>query len=909
MPDMWNVQPRTTQADARRIRIIIAHGARVGLTFTIAKLTHRKIMTALQKPSHLANCHECPLQKAPLVPTRHPLPSTTPNGIAFLGESPGTHEKRKGEPFVGPSGRLLNEVLKIHDISRDATLLTNAALCNYRDDQKDVLPKAIECCRPRLLHELKEANIHTAITLGNAAKNSLLDTKDGITKARGGPARPSDFAPDIKVIPTFHPAFALRDQGRFPLLLADVAKVKPTPSTWVEPTITVIEETNRALRFLRETRTKDPIVLDVETGKEKEEQYSRTTNLLCVGLGSTSNNHGNNVVVIGRPAIYDKRVQRALISLVSRTGVICQNGKFDVYQLHLINHDNLPIYLTYDTMLASYSLNEVPGTHGLKYMGVEYLGAPHWEEEIQKYLKAPKDPPSVRQPALSFVSQALADGESVFRTDMLRESPVDEAATKRAAIELGVIEHKGEPGEKYASRLRWRLPDVLPDIAPEDADGSYASIPAPILHKYNAFDVQVTRQLYFMFKEKQETAGLTELNSHLMRMSNALMRVERNGLKVDLDFNQILYDQFTEHINSLLPSFEGINPGSTQQVKALIDDRFGRALDSTAEDILTDELNKTNNEEYKTFLHELLGYRRWTKLRSTYVTSIRNQSNENNGFVLPTFKIDQATTGRLASKNPNVQNMPRQFDIKRQFIPSSPDRVFVHADYSQLELRVITWLAQDESMRDLFNDPYRDVFDELATGVYGITSQEFQDLKLNQPKRAKEMRVIVKSFAYGTLYGRTAYGIAQDPDVNLTLGEAERVRLNFVRQVPKIMAFQENVKTQIKQGRDLVNVFGRHRRFHLITSQNVHDLEKQAMAYLPQSTASDICVTALSRLPEHFDPRNIIHDAILLEAPREEAQQHAETLVQLMKSTAEEITGGYIDFEVEADIGINWAAV
>lgn len=864
-------------------------------------------MTALQKPSHLANCHECPLQAAKMVPTR--FPTQPSNGLAFIGESPGTHEKRKGQPFVGPSGQLLNKVLELQDISREASVLTNAALCNYRDDQKDVLPEAIRCCRPRLIHELKEAGVHTAITLGNAAKNSLLDTKEGITKARGGSARSSDFASDIKVIPTFHPAFCLRDQGKFPLLLQDIAKVKPTEGTWIEPHITVIEDTPRALKLLSETKANDPIVLDVETGKEKEAQYSRTTNLLCVGLGSTSATHGNRVVVIGRPAIHNRRVQRALISLVSRTGVICQNGKFDCYILSLINHDNLPIYLTFDTMLASYSLNENPGTHGLKYMGVEYLGTPHWEEEIQKYLKAPKDPPEVRQPALSFITQALSDGDSVFRTDMLRESPVSEAATSRAAIELGVIEHKGNPGEKYATRIRWRLPEVLPDLAPSDADGSYASIPAPILHKYNAFDVQVTRQLYFMFRDRQHDKGLTGLNEHLMRMSNALMRVERNGLKVDREENTRLYQEFTEHIDSLLPSFDGINPNSVPQVKEHIKITFNRELESTAKDILVDESAKTSNEEYKTFIHELLGYKQWTKLRSTYVTSIEKQAIENNGFVLPTFKIDQATTGRLASKNPNVQNMPRQFDIKRQFITSSPDRVFVHADYSQLELRVITWLAQDDAMRDLFNDPDRDVFDELATGVYNLTPAQFQDLKTNEPKRAKEMRVIVKSFAYGTLYGRTAYGIAQDPDVNLTLGEAERVRLNFVRQVPKIMAFQENVKTQIKQGRDLVNVFGRHRRFHLITNQNVHDLEKQAMAYLPQSTASDICVTALSRLPQHFDPRNIIHDAILLEAPREEAQQHAETLVSIMKSTAEEITGGYIDFEVDATIGTNWSEV
>lgn len=860
----------------------------------------------------MANCQECPLYKGTMVPTKFPTQKS--NGIAFLGESPGAQEKRKNEPFVGPSGQLLNKCLEIHDISREQTLLTNAALCNYRDEEKELLPEAIKACRPRLIHELTETGIHTTVTLGNAAKTALLDTKDGITKARGGPPRVSDYKDELLVIPTFHPAFCLRDQGKFPLMLQDIAKVYPTKTSWIEPIITVIEDTDRALRFLTTAKTKDPIVLDVETGKEKEEQYSRTTNLLCVGLGSTSPNHGNNVVVIGRPAIHDKRVQLALLSLVSRTGVICQNGKFDTYILHTINHNKLPVYLVADTMLMSYSLNEVPGTHGLKYMGVEYLGCPHWEEEIKKFLVAPKDPPEIRGPALSFLRTALEDGEQYFRTDILRESPVGQMETTRAAHELGVIEEKGKPGEKYASRIRWRLdPSLDINLAPADADGSYASIPPPILHKYNAFDVQVTRQLHEYFTRELTEQQLLQFNEHLMVMANALMRVERNGLYVDKAFNETLYNQFTEYIDLLTGMFEGINPNSTQQLKQFIAEKFNHYLDSTAEETIRGEINKYENTDsikaknYCEFLEKLLEYRRWTKLRSTYVTSIAKQAAENNGFVLPTFKIDQATTGRLASKNPNVQNMPRKFDIKRQFIPSSPNNVFVHADYAQLELRVITWLAQDHRIRDVFNDPNRDLFDELSEGIYGITSEQLKWMKQSNYEKYKEMRVVVKSFAYGVLYGRTAYGIAQDPDLDISIKEAERVSQLFQAQVPTIMAFQKDVIRKIHKGQDLVNVFGRHRRFHLITNQNKHDLEKQAMAYLPQSTASDICVTALSRLPKEFDPRNIIHDDILLECPRDEAHEQGKILSRIMKETAEEITGGYISFEADYEIGENWA--
>jgi DNA polymerase I-like protein with 3'-5' exonuclease and polymerase domains len=772
------------------------------------------------------------------------------------------------------------------------------------------LPGAIAACRPRLLSELADCGVETAVTLGNSAVSALLNTKVGITKLRGGSAKESDYG-SFAVVPTFHPAACLRNQAQFPLMLSDLAKVNPRDATWIEPDIHVITDADRAVRVLHGANRNWPYVMDVETGKEKEQQYSRTTNLLCVGFGSTRPNHGERVVVIGRPAIYDPRVQDGFINLFADTGVICQNGKFDTYILHGINNLDRDIQLVADTMLQSYSLNENPGTHSLDYMGREYLGCPDWKEVIRPYLKAPKDPPEIRQPSLEYVEEILREGPDL-RTEILKWRPEDlpEAAIKRAAAELHVREFKDPNASYKPHQIRWSLdPSASNQVATPEADGSYASIPPDILHKYNAYDVQVTRMLYEYFVARQAQEGLTEFNEHLMVMSNALMRVERNGLQVDYQFNEELFKQFSDHIDSLRAIFpDELNPASVPQLKKFIWQEYGQIMQSTGEDAVVALIDDPKTDEtFRQFCKDLLEYRKWTKLRSTYVNSIRKQAIENGGRVLPTFKIDQATTGRLASKNPNVQNMPRQFDIKRQFIPSTRDRVFVHADYSQLELRVITWLAKDETMRALFNDPERDVFDEMTLYVYDMTREAFNDLKLNEPHLAKEMRVVVKSFAYGIAYGRTPHGIAADPDLHLTVDEAVKRHAIFEKQIPAILDFQQDVIRRIHRGEDLVNVFGRHRRFHLITNQNKHDLEKQAMAYLPQSTASDICVTALSRLPKHFDPRNIIHDDILLECHRSEAHEVGQQLKQIMIDTAEEFTDHYVKFDCDYEIGENWS--
>lgn len=868
----------------------------------------------------LAECEKCPLYaKGKFVPSAKPLGKS--NGLAFIGESPGKQEKQKGKPFVGPSGQLLDVALKEHGIKREESLLTNGALCNYQDEDKHHLPEAISACRPRLLEELREANVTTAVTLGNSAVSSLIDTKVGITKLRGGAAKESTYVPDLKVVPTLHPAACLRRQEQTPLFLRDIAKVKEDTPQWIEPKIRVITSIPEALRLLRSTKTKYPLVLDTESAWEKDTSFTRNTNILCVGLGSTAPGHGERVIVIGNPAITNKAVQRALIELVSRVGMVAQNAKYDWHVLNAINSKGLDFKTVYDTMLASYSLHESPGTHGLKYMSNEYLGTPHYEEEIQGYLKKPKDPPEIRQAALEYVRNSLEQGQQ-FKADVLNEIPEEcypdlnddmpapskqtlQGPVTRAAKELQVQEFKGTKGEKYATRIRWQLPDEEALIAPPEADGTFASIPPELLHTYNAYDVQATRMLYQYFKGEQEKQDLVAFNEHLVKMSNTLARVESSGLTVDLKFNAKLGEHFQHDIDGLANKFT-INPGSPLQLKTHLKEVHGVEVEKTDKETLKELTEHPKAKpETKELAKNILEFRLAKKYKSTYVDALRVKAEANEGRIFPSFVINQATTGRLASKNPNVQNMPRKYDIKRQFIPSNSGNVFVHADYSQLELRVITWLSQDEGMRTLFNDPERDVFDELTMAVHSLSREEFEAI---DKKTAKEMRVAIKSFAYGILFSRTAEGIAADPDMNISIKDARSQMSAFMKQIPGIMKYQDEIKKKINRGEDLVNPFGRRRRFHLITYQNKNELERQAVSFMPQGTASDICVTAAGKMVDKgFKVCNIIHDDILLEVPRERAHEAAQFLCKTMIDTAEEVCQNYVKFDVDAEWGYTWA--
>jgi DNA polymerase I-like protein with 3'-5' exonuclease and polymerase domains len=122
------------------------------------------------------------------------------------------------------------------------------------------------------------------------------------------------------------------------------------------------------------------------------------------------------------------------------------------------------------------------------------------------------------------------------------------------------------------------------------------------------------------------------------------------------------------------------------------------------------------------------------------------------------------------------------------------------------------------------------------------------------------------------------------------------------------MEFQREIKRKVHAGEDLINPFGRHRRFYLITDQNRTEVENEAMAYLPQSTASDMCLEAACRVSEEgITIRNLIHDAILVEAHRDDARDVQARMQYHMAQVGKELTDGYVNFDTDGEVGINWA--
>jgi uracil-DNA glycosylase family 4 len=785
--------------------------------------------------------------------------------IAFVGEAPARQEIARGEPFVGMSGQLLGSILDEYGLKREDVTLTNTVLCHYPDSMKKLPKEAIECCRPRLLAELQDPalGITTVVPMGNSAVQSVFPkevARQGITALRAGRPKSSTLLPGITIVPSFHPAACLRSQEKTPYLIGDIGKAisaEYLPQGWYEPEYIVVGpnthsncDISEVLYHIIKMNKGETVFLDIETGREKDISYGNVQmeKMLCIGIGPTDPTNQDTVYVFEARAFEDIYTRQAFIKLLEWCRIVCQNGKFDIGVLRA------------------------------------WLG-------------------------LSPRSPVYLAGDTMLQSYALNE-------------------YGGVHGLEYMGMELLGTPDwkhvIKPYLKGEDGKGEvdYGNIPLPILYKYNAFDVHVTRLLYGYFGEQIDRLGLTSSYEFMVRASNMLTLVEPRGMGFDIEYSQKLSDSYDDERDRLefqlpivsdensstksLRNPHRLNPNSPKQVTQYLASQ-GIEVESTEADVLEAMIPRFEvPEEAKKTIQCILDIRGITKMDGTFVRGMRERVTET-GTVHPSFLIHGTTSGRLSARNPNSQNIPRAKEIKRQFIASNPQRVLVGVDMSQAELRVLTWLAREEVTREIFNDPSRDLFVELCRSMFPAKFAGVADSVV----KSDPIRPLVKGFAYGMAYGRTAAGIAADPEFHMTVAEAQGHMTNFQRTVPRITAYLEDIADRACRSEPLISPFGRHRRFHLITDLNRHAVRNEAKSFPAQSTSSDIVLEAACRLTFDHDLYivNLVHDAIYAESTPEEAPAVAELMSKIMIQVAEELVDGYVKFSTDAKIGTNWAEV
>jgi DNA polymerase-1 len=420
---------------------------------------------------------------------------------------------------------------------------------------------------------------------------------------------------------------------------------------------------------------------------------------------------------------------------------------------------------------------------------------------------------------------------------------------------------------------------------------SYARVPRDVLYKYNAFDVSCTWDLMEYFNiELAKVPKFPKLHEDLCHISDMMQHIEQKGIRVDMAYNAQLvaeYEVLLAEQEKFLSEWVN-NPRSPQQVKAALYDLYIRT-DST--DALHMELimrKVAYDSEVGQFVRAMQKYRKDQKMYGTYIKGM-NQAIYR-GRLHGNFLLHGTTTGRWACKKPNMLNIPRGPKIKSEFIPDE-GCVFVQGDLKTAELRVVAIEADCPWLIEVLSDPTRDIHNEVSRQRYG-------------PNFTKEQRIRAKAVVFGLSYGREAESIGIEYDV--PIDEARDIVNAFFQLIPEVKAWQAQIRQRVWNGEDLVNGFGRMRRFHLVTRENKANIGREALAYIPQSTANDINMRAATTLwKQGVDVRLCVHDSVLANAKPDEAEEVAALIRKVHMETAL-LYSDKVPFYSDTSIGKNW---
>ena len=390
-----------------------------------------------------------------------------------------------------------------------------------------------------------------------------------------------------------------------------------------------------------------------------------------------------------------------------------------------------------------------------------------------------------------------------------------------------------------------------------------------------------------------------------------LADMEFEGVKIDKDF----LDDYSKQLGKEIVQVE-------QEVYELAGVRFNLASPKQLGEVLFDKLKipyqgkKTKTGQYSTdedtlsklvnefeIAKKLQDYREWSKLKSTYVDALPLLINPKTGRVHTSFNQAIASTGRLSSVDPNLQNIPirtnRGKEIRKAFIARDEEHVLLSCDYSQIELRIIAALSEDENMLDAFNKGL-DIHAATAAKVYGV------ELSMV----TSEMRRNAKAVNFGIAYGQSAFGLSQTLGISRT--DAKEIIDNYQKQFPGVSQLMaKNIEFAHQHG-FVQTVLGRRRYLRDINSANFTvraQAERLAINAPIQGSAADMIKVAMINIHKEFKKRQFktkmtlqVHDELVFDAHVSELEEVKSLVVELMQNS---MPLG-VPIEVGAGSGKNW---
>jgi len=808
----------------------------------------------------------------------------------LIGEAPAHDEVRLGRPFVGATGRLLDKFLTRVGIERGECYITNAVLCQLPKGKRD-LAQAIRCCRPRLVEELTTINTGaTTAVMGGIARDALYpDERGGILASRGWRRLPRlivtldnegrevnvEIGPGRDAYVMAHPAYTLYNPNEAPMLLKDLRRLERGKCDPPKVKYTVLDTHEALEKFIEQLYWAEPgfIAFDLETD-QIDHQRDR---VLCMSL---SVKYGQAYIIPDKLLYLDRhefvttrwtkqKWNRFLTDFRYYMGTYLQpdprtaellskmfglggftwaghNMKFDLRFLVGQLGVVAPVSI-FDTIVAHYTLDERPAGHGLKVLADDYYDSGDYEAELFQFI------------------------------------------AKKS--------------------------------------GRYSGIPRPVLYRYNSMDTELTLRLAYTLKAEMVALGLYE-KPFLFPMMEAvpmLLEAELYGVNVDWEeMERIDKEEIEPELQVVAGGLREIsgnptlNPLSSKKVNDILYDQFhfpiievrtraaGKRIKQRSSQVAVMdgwaqmwEQGKLHvSERAWHFATRLRYYRHIRKMRGSYARKWP-RFRGTDSRIHTRFYLRGTVTGRLSSADPPMQTIPSKIKDKWSLLFANahvPPKGWslLYADYSQAELMVAACLSGDAFMINAFQGEDADYHSEVALAAYG-------------PNFTRDERQHCKRLTFGWLFGGNVEEIALKA-LHFQGPVAKRFAAEWDDLFKTLVEWRKAQGAKMRKQGYVESVFGRRRRYLLLSDRNIGKAQRVAINAPIQSAVSDLNLISATRLYELY--RNVeyahvvllIHDSLILEVRDEHVEDVAATMERVMVSTAAQYFP-QVPFKAEVKVG------
>ncbi len=526
--------------------------------------------------------------------------------------------------------------------------------------------------------------------------------------------------------------------------------------------------------------------------------------------------------------------------------------------------------------------------------------------------------PLLSDPAVLKIGQNIKFDLVVLRRNGVDITPFDDTMLISFALDAGRTGHgMDELSESHLAHKPIPIKDL---IGSGKSQITFDQVPLDTATRYAAEDADVTLRLWRHLKPRLSMEGVGAVYEYMDRpLVDVVARMEQAGVLIDRDQLSRLSGDFAQRMAALEAEAHGLagrsfNLGSPKQIGEILFDEMGLAEVAGAKKTKTGAwaTGADTLEDLAAYGHALprvmLDWRMLSKLRSTYTETLKDAINPETGRVHTSFSLAGAQTGRLASQDPNLQNIPIRTEegrkIREAFI-AAPGNVLISADYSQIELRLLAHVADIPSLRDAFNSGI-DIHAMTASEMFGVPVEGMDPM----------VRRRAKAINFGIIYGISAFGLARQ--LSIPREEAGAYIKSYFQKFPGIRDYMEQYRTFGRENGYVSTIFGRKVWLPQIRSQNGAERsfgERQAINAPLQGSAADIIKRAMIRMPAALEAAGLraqmllqVHDELLFEAPQSEAAKVIEIAKSVMAEAPSPVLSLNVPLVVEAGQGLSWAS-